>query len=141
MGFLVKAMLVILVVAVAGGFVINHLPALKQRAIEVANPAVKEGRLLGELKVNLDELGDNIGDPNGLKDAATRAKLQKSKELLEKSKNLLNNLAETNQKNSGIIKQQIGKIIDAFTDRTPYPADHLSVNSASPSPTLTCPPR
>src|SRR3989344_8929378 len=120
MRFLIKTAAVFLLVAIAGGFLINNVPFWKQRVIEVINPAAKEARLLGELTASLDELDNNLG--NG-----------ENKNLLDKSRGILQNITDLNQKNSGIIKQQIGKIIDAFIDRTPYPADHLTTENNSPA--------
>lgn len=112
MGFILKSSLIFLSVAVAGGFLINQIPPWKQRVIEVINPAAKEARLLGELTASLDELDKNIGGGE-------------NKNLLDKSRGILQNITDLNQKNSGIIKQQVSRIIDALVDRTPYPADHL----------------
>lgn len=112
---------------------INQIPSWKQRVIEVINPATKEARLLGELKTNLDEL-DNLFS------SASGTDPKKKTDLISKSKRLVDEIAASNQKNSGIIKQGIGKIIDAFLDKTPYPADHLKIaNTASQSATI-CPP-
>ncbi|MBI2063103.1 MAG: hypothetical protein HYT61_02575 [Candidatus Yanofskybacteria bacterium] len=124
MGFIIKAALGLLTIAVTGGFLINEIPSWKQRVIEVMNPAAKEARLLGELTTNFDELEKNIGDG-------------KNKDLLDKSRGILQDITNLNQKNSGIIKQQVGKIINALIDRTPYPADHLS--PAQNTDTQVCP--
>ncbi len=126
MGFLVKSFLVILLIAVAGGFLINSIPSWKQHVIEVINPAAKEARLLGEMKTNLDELSKNTSDPQ-------------AKSLLSKSQDLLQNITDINQNNSGIIRQSVSKIIDALIDRTPYPAENLTT-SESTSPTPVCSP-
>lgn len=118
-----------LLIAISGGFLINQIPSWKQRVIEVVNPAVNEARLLGELTASLDELDKNIDTNNA----------GKNKDLIDKSRTILQNITDLNQKNSGIIKQQIGKIIDALIDRTPYPADHLSSTADNETP-LACPP-
>lgn len=130
MGFIGKALLCVIIIAVAGGFVVNQVPSLKQKVIEVINPAVKEGRILGELKTNLDQIDGLLSAEDGAGDQ----QILKSRELLGQSEELLNSLVQLNQDNSGILKQQVGKIIDAFTDRTPYPADHLPTASNSPTP-------
>ncbi|MBI4120303.1 MAG: hypothetical protein HY454_02450 [Parcubacteria group bacterium] len=127
MGFLVKSLLAILFIAVGGGFVINKVPSWKQGVIEVINPAAKEARLLGELKVNLDELDSAINSGGNV---------SRGKNLITKSRGLVDEITAVNQKNSGIIKQQVGKIIDALIDRTPYPADHLQTVSPTH---ITCP--
>ena len=132
MGFLAKLLLALLLIAIAGGFLINQIPSWKQRVIEVINPAAKEARLLGELKTNLDEL------ENSFNSSANTAS-DKSGELISKSKKLVDEITAGNQKNSGIIKQQIGKIIDAFIDKTPYPADHLRA-IAKDVPAASCKP-
>lgn len=117
----------LLAIAVIGGFVINHVPAWKQRVIEVINPAAKEGRLLGELDTVLNDLANNT-EP------------AKNKELVDKSRRIVNDLVTHNQQNSGIIKQQVGKIVDALLDRTPYPADHLQTPPSTSVSPLVCPP-
>ena len=126
MRFLIKTAAVFLITAIAGGFLINQIPSWKQRVIEIINPAAKEARLLGELTASLDELDNNLGDGE-------------NKNLLDKSREILQNITDLNQKNSGIIKQQVGKIIDALIDRTPYPADHLQSTTGNTTP-LVCPP-
>ena len=132
MGFLAKSILILLLIAVAGGFIINQIPSWKQWVIEVINPAAKEARLLGELKNNLDELDKsfNSSDNNDPK---------KRGDLISKSKTIVDEISSVNQKNSGIIKQGIGKIIDSFIDKTPYPADHLRASPTN-TPALSCAP-
>lgn len=110
-----------------GGFVINRIPDWKQRIVEVINPAAKEGRLLGELDAVLNELDANT-DP------------VKNKGLIDKARNIATELTSHNQKNSGIIKQQLGKIVDALLDRTPYPADHLQTPAHVNTSPVICPP-
>lgn len=141
MGWFVKIFFGLLAVAVIGGFVINRMPEWKQRVVEVINPAVKEGRLLGELSLNLEELEsslNNLETNQANKNARTR--IENSKNLIGKSKELLGSIRDLNQKNSGIIKQQVGKVVDALLDRTPYPADHLQVSPSTASSPLVCPP-
>ncbi|OGN05257.1 MAG: hypothetical protein A2831_02725 [Candidatus Yanofskybacteria bacterium RIFCSPHIGHO2_01_FULL_44_17] len=128
---MIKIISSFLLIAVTGGFVINQVPSWKQKVVEVVNPASKEARLLGELKANLNELDDALNSSDG--------KSNNSNDLISKSKNLVDEIATTNQKNSGIIRQQVGKIIDAFLDKTPFPADHLQTDATSVSP-LVCPP-
>lgn len=133
MGAIIKIGVGLLVVAVGGGFLINQIPSWKKSIIEVINPVAKEARLLGELKMNLDELDKSLNSSSGENGG-------KNGELVSKSKKLVDEIAVANQKNSGIIKQQVGKIIDAFLDKTPYPVDHLKIiNTASQSATI-CPP-
>lgn len=115
---MLKIVLSFLFIAIAAGFVINQVPSWKQKAIEVINPAAKEARLLGELKANLDELDNALSSSDGGS--------KNGSDLVSKSKKLVDEIASSNNKNSGIIRQQIGKIIDVFLDKTPYPADHLS---------------
>lgn len=135
MSFLLKSAVALLVIALAGGFVINQIPSWKQKVVEIVNPAAKEARLLGELSTNLDDLDKTLRATGENPDE----KIKNSRELLEKSKSLINEIASTNEQNSGIVKQQIGKIIDALLDKTPFPADHLSPSESSITP-LVCPP-
>ncbi len=138
MAFAIKTLFIVLIVAVVGGFILNRAPELKQKVIETINPAAKERRLLGELTSNLDELSSSV---DGLADSSDNPDFQNkvagSKDLIQKSKELLNTLVETKQ-SSGVIRSQIGKIIDAFIDKTPFPADHLRADESSTP--LVCPP-
>lgn len=131
MAFLIKFALGFLLVAVAGGFLVNQVPSWKEKVVEVINPAAKEVRLLDELTANLDEFDKNL-DKSG--DGV-------NKDLLDKSRAILQNIIDLNQKNSGIVKQQIGRIIDALIDRTPYPADHLQTfdTTATSTTNVICP--
>lgn len=132
MGFLAKSGLIFLVIAVAGGFLINQIPSWKQRVIEVINPAAKETRLLGELKTNLDDLENSVN--------SSKSDPKKTNDLISRSKGLVDEIASVNQKNSGIIKQQVSKIIDAFLDKTPFPADHLKIANTASQSAAICPP-
>ncbi len=137
---MLKFLIILMVLAVGAYFVINQIPSLKERVIEAINPAVKEERLLGELKANLDELGQNLDEAGGQKTAADiKSGIKSSKNLLENSKDILGEISKINGE-TGIIGSQIGKIINAFSDQTPYPADHLQSSTASPIPIYSCPP-
>lgn len=141
MGLALKSLLVLLLIAIGGGFIINQVPSWKQKVIEIINPAAKEARLLGELTSSLDDLNNLIdGAASSKNPRDLDEKIKKSQELLRESKSLVSEISLTNNKNSGIVKQQIGKIVDAFLDKTPYPADHLSPATNSTSP-LVCPPK
>ena len=137
---MLKFLLFLIILAVGTYLAINQIPSLKERVTEVINPAAKEGRLLGELQENLDEIGKNLEEMGKQKSPTqVREKIQDSKGLLEKSKNILGEISKINQ-DAGIIGSQIGKIINAFSDKTPYPADHLQNSAALPTPIYSCPP-
>lgn len=137
MSFLLKSLLFIVIVAVGAGFVISKVPAWRGNVLEFLNPAIKEGRLLGDLNDNLTELDKNISKMSS-KDPSYQSQVAKSKELLSSSRTLLSNIQNINQQNSGIIRQQIGKVIDAIIDKTPYAAEILTTplpNQQNPAPT------
>ncbi len=133
--------LIILVILAAGVyFAVNQIPSLKERVIEAINPAAKEKRLLGELKANLDELGQNLDEAGKQKSSADiKSGIKNSQSLLGKSRSIMEELSKTND-GTGIISSQIGKIINAFSDKTPYPADHLQTSQTN-APAASCPPR
>lgn len=135
-----KLILFLIILATGVYFAVNQIPSLKERVIETINPAAKERRLLGELEVNLGEISKSFEEMSKQKNPAkTQEKIQDGTSLLEKSKNLLGEISKINQ-GTGIIGSQIGKIIDALSDKTPYPADHLESATRSPSPIFSCPP-
>lgn len=139
MGFLLKFIFFLLIVAIGGGFIINQTPSLKQKAIEVINPAVKEARILGELKTNLAALEANIDEVSSSLSVKTSSKIQaetknkvgESKSLIVKSKELLEEAVKTNQEGSGLVRQTVGRLIETLVDKTPFPADHLKTTDGS----------
>ncbi len=140
-GFVIKFLLFRLIIAVIGYFVINQIPWLKERLIEVINPAAKEARLIEELKANLNELSkslDEVGKQKSLAD--TRSGIKNSQSILGESRGLIEKISKINA-DTGVIGSQIGKIINAFSDQTPYPADHLQSSVTPPVPVYSCPPR
>ncbi len=140
-GIVIKSLIFFLIIAVVGGLVINQIPSLKERVIEAINPAAKEERLLEELQANLDEIDKSLDEAAKQKGAGKiQEKISNSKGLLEKSRNLLGEISKINQ-DTGVIGSQIGKIIDALSDQTPYPADHIQNTNESPAPVYSCPPR
>ncbi|MBI4160344.1 MAG: hypothetical protein HY506_00355 [Candidatus Yanofskybacteria bacterium] len=140
MGVFIRIFFGVLAVIIIGGFVINKMPEFKQRVVEVINPAAKEARILGELDQSLDDLEKNIDGLNSDSKEERASSIDKNKDLISRSKSLLDSAREVNAKNSGIIKQQVGKIIDALLDGTPFPADHLRSSDTATSP-LVCPPQ
>ncbi len=150
MGFLVKFIIFFLIVAIGGGFLINQLPSFKQKVIEVINPAVKEARILGELKENLALLESAIEEAGSAKNQTdVKSKIKNSQGLIAKSKDLLNQVAQANDTSGaglgGIVRSTVGRIIDALIDKTPFPADHLTPaqqnqNSSQATAAGTCQP-
>lgn len=138
---MIKFLIFLLIITAIGYFVINQIPSLKERVIEAINPAAKEARLLGELEINLDEIDKSLEEATEQKGSGRiLEKINNSRNLLENSKNLLSEISKING-DTGIIGSQIGKIINAFSDQTPYPADHLQSSVAPPTPVYSCPPR
>ena len=141
MGTIIKFLIFLLIITAIGYFVINQIPSLKERVIEAINPAVKEARLLGELETNLDEIDKSLEEATEQKGSGKiLEKINSSRNLLENSKNLLSEISKING-DTGMIGSQIGKIINAFSDQTPYPADHLQSSATPLTPIYSCPPR
>lgn len=134
-----KFLIILVILAVGAYFVVNKIPSLKERVIEAVNPAAREARLLGELETNLDEINKNLGEATEQKGTdKIREKINNSKNLLENSKDLLSEISKING-GTGFVGSQIGKIINAFSDKTPYPADHLQTPQTS-TPATSCQP-
>lgn len=132
MGFLLKTFIALIVIAVGGSFLVNKIPSLKQRVIETINPAAKEARLLGELGGTLDELESNINQTVEVKSPTeVKNKIRASKDILARSKELLKEASNVNDQNSGIISSTLGRIVDSFVDRAPFPADHLKIDGVT----------
>ena len=139
MGFLVKTLLLLAIIVFAGYFAINNIPSLRANIIETFNPSIKEGRILGALEENLNQLDTTIAGAANSKNSTDLAnKIKQSKDLLTESKKLLNEATIINGNDTGIIKSTIGGIINALTDSTPFPADHLTPPTPTPAP-VVCP--
>ncbi len=140
MRFMFKFFAFLLIAVVAGYFLITNVPSLKERVIEVVNPSVKEAKILGELRANLDELSGNLNAMEGSKKPEDiKSGIQKNKDLLAKAKTLIQETAALNS--SGVaVMSQIGRIINFFSDQTPYPAENLTPSGqpvAQPVPSCT----
>ena len=119
------------VIGIGGSFLINYLPAFKEKVIETINPAAKEARLLNELGGTLNELELNLKQKTSAKNNA---------ELITKARNLLSEAADTNNKDQGLVYSTLGKIISSLIDHAPFPADHLQLpNITSLTSTNNCP--
>ncbi len=95
MGFLIKSFFVLLIIAVAGGFIINKTPSLKERLVEIVNPAAKESRILGDLGVTLNQIDKEISGVQSVKNTKDlEAKIAKSRALLKRSGELLGNISD-----------------------------------------------
>jgi len=137
---MLKILIFLIILAVGAYFALNQIPSLKEKVIEAINPAAKERRLLGELKVNLDEIDKSLQEATKQKQAdKILEKINNSQNLLKNSKDLLGEISKINS-NTGVIGSQIGKIIDALSDKTPFPADHLKTAAESSLPICSCPP-
>lgn len=138
---MLKYLFYAVLLAAAGGLVLSQVPSLKQRAIEVINPAAKERRLLGELKTNLDALDGSLkglSEKSDKKDLLDRMKSAQT--FLSRSQELVGTVGAINLKNAGFIQSQISKLIDEFTDSTPFAAEILGVKKDNPAATpVNCP--
>ena len=52
-----------------GVSIINFVPSLKQKVVEIANPSIKEAKVLGELTTTLDQIGSSLTDLQNSKNA------------------------------------------------------------------------
>lgn len=118
-----------LVVLVGGVSIINFVPSLKQKVVEIANPSIKEAKVLGELTTTLDQIGSSLTDLQNSKNAKEiGGKIKDTKDLVQKSKELLRQAGELNG-NPGLIKSVIGQVIQSVVDRSLFPADHIKTSS------------
>ena len=139
MGFMFKTLLIIVAIGVLGSIIINNIPSFKNKIIETINPRVKENRLIGEIKNNLDELDRTLAEAvKAGNSAGAKNAISKGAELLSSTKSLLNEVRQTNN-DTGILSSAIGKIVDLFNDKTPFPADHIKTNQNIPVQTQSCP--
>jgi len=87
----------------------------------------------------LDEIDKSLQEAAKQKQAdKILEKINNSQNLLKNTKSLLGEISKINI-NTGVIGSQIRKIIDALSDKTPFPADHLKAAAESPLPNLLLP--
>jgi hypothetical protein len=77
------------------------------------------------MTASLDEINKNFEEMGGQQDPGLKEKITNSQNLLKKSKELLQSVSEINN-DKGVIGSQLGKIIDAFSEKIPYPAEDLT---------------
>lgn len=131
-----KPLLIVAVLAGAGMFLIGRIPSWKQQAIEVINPAEREARVLGALKVNLEALEEalsQVGGAKTLKEVA--AELDKTKDIINDSQKLADEAASINQSAAKALSSQLGQLVNIFSD-TPQPGTPILT-----TPAASCTPR
>jgi hypothetical protein len=88
----------------------------------------------------LDEIDKSLQEAAKQKQAdKILEKINNSQNLLKNTKSLLGEISKINI-NTGVIGSQIRKIIDALSDKTPFPADHLKAAAEPSLPICSCPP-
>lgn len=133
---MIKAFFVLILLVIGGYFAINNIPSLRERVIEVINPAAKQARLVDELDDNLDQIQSVIGEIAGTQtESARKNQVSKVKTLISESNETINDLQESQNANSGLVKSIINKITSNLFDSTPYPAEDLTTPSQIICPT------
>ncbi|PJE51585.1 MAG: hypothetical protein COV29_00290 [Candidatus Yanofskybacteria bacterium CG10_big_fil_rev_8_21_14_0_10_36_16] len=119
MGWIIKIVAFVAVVSLTSGFVITKVPDLKQKVVEYINPAEKERRILGELDQVLEDLEDTamqVSDFDSPEEV--REKISKAAELINKAQDLRLQAQEANDKDQGLVRSGMTRIIDSFTSKT-----------------------
>lgn len=129
MGFLFKLLIFLAVVFVGGSFLINQVPSLKEKALEIVNPSIKEGKLLARLGSNFENLDILVKNAASARNSAEiKSKMSQSEAIIKSSVKILEEAQKINQKQqeAGFLQKAASKIIETFIDKTPFPADHLT---------------
>lgn len=122
MRFLFK--LVLLTAVLGGGtyYAMRNVPALRERAIEIINPAAKAKRLTAELAADIGTLSKTLEDATGMDTMA------KAKQIAESAKQKIEEIAKLQQEDPGYIRTELGNVLEKFSE------------GASPSPSLAITP-
>lgn len=98
------------IVVTGAVLVIDNIPSLKANVLEIVNPRVQEGELVRTLQQTLEEL-DSAVPGSG---AASATTIQKSKQLISESKDLLRQISDINEEHAGVTTGIITKAVDAL---------------------------
>ena len=144
MVFLFKLLLWVVVLGVGGGLVINHLPDLKTKVMEIVNPAVKQARVLGDASTKLTALQAAITAATATNDSSERnAKLAEGQTLIHQMTELLVQ-ADDISKNTGVFSAAAGQVAETLINSLPATANNLLNFSQSSTPSVSpivCPPQ
>ena len=131
---MIKLAVSIALLAGASWLIMQRVPSLRQWAIEIINPAAREGRVLGALKTNLDELDGVLGDlsqAKNVQEAKTAA--EKGRTILKDSSALIQEVAAINSSNGKALESQLSRFMDVM-GINPAPSPTANV------PLFSCPP-
>ena len=137
MGFILKGVVGLFLLVVVGGFAINSIPSLRDKVLELVNPAVKESGLISQIEKNLNELDLKLAQNSTGNAGSNNNDISASRILIANTKSLLADVQDLNKKDadSSLVSLALNKVAGLLIDKTPYPAEDLTT-SAIP---LVCP--
>lgn len=149
MRFLIKFLIFLGIIAGAA-WGIARVPSLKQKTVEIVNPAAKEKRLLADLASNLDALEKALptAAATARQSATPPGQVAGAQELIDESREIIKEIAEINDTKSSVASATSGRIIElareakrAFTktshENAPQPFSFQDESGAS----FLCSPR
>lgn len=153
MNFLIKTGLIIALIAGGSALAVNKIPSLKANIVSVINPRIKEQALVLELTKHLDDISTSLSEaattvPSGGATAVAHV-IADNKALIAKSQEIIKQISEINDGNSGLISSVVGQLVQVITSTpkpvaTPQPIANSEIASSqianSPTPTATLAP-
>ena len=132
---MIKFAVSLALLAGASWLIMQRVPTVRQWAIEAVNPAAREGRVLGALKTNLDDLDDMLGDLSQAKNIQeARTAAEKGRALLKDSSALIQEAAAINSSSGKALESQLSRVMDVLgIDPAPSPTANM--------PLISCPPQ
>ena len=112
---MIKLAVSVAVLAGASWFAMQKVPSLRQWAVEVINPAVRGGRVLGALKTNLDTLDSVLGDLSQAKNIQeVKTAAEKGRAILKDSSALVQEAAAINDSSGKVLESRLSKVMDVL---------------------------
>ncbi len=131
---MMKLAIYIVVLVGATWLVVQNVPSLRQWAVEIINPAVREGKVLGILKTNMDDLEGVLNDlsqAKNVQEAKTAA--EKGRAILKDSSTLVQEVSAINGSISKALGSQLNKVLDVLgINSAPSPTADMPLRSCSP---------
>lgn len=112
MRFVIKIIFYAGIVTGGSVLVIDRIPWLKANILEIVNPRIQEGELVRTLQQNLEQL-DAVLPKDG---AATSAAIRKSQRIIAESRDLLEQIADINDRHDDVMDGVVAKVVDALID-------------------------
>ncbi len=131
-----KTLLFIGALVAGSWFAWNNVPGLKDDAMALINPRVKEAKLLTTLGQHLETIQENAQTLMTTASGTTRSQLlERNAKLIQESKALIQSISDLNSQDAGLVKSGISTLANLVFGSSPTPTPGTTTAPAAACPT------